>query len=63
MSVSSIVTKPDGNTDRVRPRRTSLRSDSSWLVMKPTGTILKRFAAFSSRRSARSRQRSSSKPT
>ena len=63
MSVISIVTKPDGSCDGFARRAAALRSDCSWPVMNPTGTIPNFLAAFSSRLRARSRARSSSNLT
>src|ERR687891_541400 len=55
MSVSNIVTKPEGRRLDSSVRRPRSRSDCSWWVMNPTGTILNVLAALRSRLRARSR--------
>ncbi len=61
MSVISMVRKPVGSAAGPRARRSpKARSESSWLAMKPSGTIPCFLAALSSRWRARSRAASSS---
>ena len=54
MSVMSRVTNPVGRVG-ASVDVASRRADCSWPMMNPTGTIRYFFAAFSSRRRARSR--------